>query len=212
MTEKAFDKTYAMKGCREIPQSTFTRIANRLLKEYIEVNGNLLVPEEIQAIVDTIKRGKDTDAYDYDHTFETDCLESNDRTYDTCKTMYENYAHAFWDEDEYGEPVYHATWYFFTSDTYKKRIGNQTLCAGSYHEIIRKVYGAKGKYRYFCTHRPPSTGCIPEGYVSYETYRRGSRHIGEVTYNEKPPKHDLQNWGLVFDPEYERLRAAYVNE
>ena len=210
MIEKAFDKTYKMKGCREIPQSTFTRIANRLLKEYVEVNGSYGIPDELQAVIDTIQRGEDTDAYEFEHDFETSNTEYNDRTYDTCKTSYENRAHAFWDEDEYGEPVYHVTWYFFVSETYTKRVGSQTLRAGSYSKILRATYAAKGKYRYYCTHRPPSGGCIPEGYVSYDTYRRGSRYIGEVTYNEKPSDHDLQYWGLVFVPEYERLRAIYT--
>ncbi len=210
MIEKNFDKMYAMKGCREIPQSTFTRIANRLLKEYVEVNGNLLIPEEIQAIVDAIKRGKDTDEYDYDHTYEINCVERNDRTYDTCKTMYENHARAFWDTDEYGDPVYHATWYFFTSETYTKRVGNQTIRAGSYSEINRKVYAAKGKYRYYCTHRPPSPGLIPAGFISYETYLRGSEHIGEVTYNEKPDAAELTALGLVFDPNYAPRRKIYT--
>jgi len=210
MIEKAFDKTYAMKGCHDIPQSTFTRIANRLLKEYIAVNGDYCIPDEIKAIVDAIKQGKDSEQYDDENDYEISNTTYDDREYDTCKISYENRAHVFWDEDEYGDSVYHATWYFFTSATYTKRVGKQVLRAGTHTEILRKVYAAKGKYRYYCTHRPPSGGCIPEGYVSYETYRQGSRHIGEVTYNEKPSEHDLQNWGLVFDPEYERLRAAYT--
>lgn len=210
MIEKCFDKTYTLQGGRDIPQSTLTRVANRLLKEYIEVNGDYLVPDEIHAIVANIKCCKDTVTHDDEQEYERNCTEHGDRAYDSCKTTYENHAYAEWDEDEYGDPVYHVYWYFYTSETYTKRVGQQTLRAGSYDDIVRKTYAAKGKYRYYCTHRPPSRGLIPEGYVSYETYLRGSRYIGEVTYNEKPTDRDLQNWGLVFDPEYERLRAAYT--
>lgn len=210
MIEKNFDKVYEMTGHGGVPQSTLIRVANLLIKEYGEVNGSYGIPDEIQAIVDSIKKCVDSNEYEFEHDFEMGNTEYNDRLYDSCKTTYENRAHAFWDEDEYGTPVYRVTWYFFTSETYTKRVGNQTLRAGSHLGIIKKVYAAKGKYRYYCTHRPPSGGCIPEGYVSYDTYRRGSRYIGEATYNEKPSDHDLQNWGLVFDPEYERLRAIYT--
>lgn len=72
--------------------------------------------------------------------------------------------------------------------------------------------GEKGKYRYFCTNRPPARGVIPEGFVSYDTYGRGERYIGEVTYNEKPADAELQNWGLVYDPDYERVRAYWLSE
>lgn len=215
MIEKMYDKVYVPRlshGDDIIPQSTLTRIANRLLKEYKEVDrcSDSGIPDEIKAIAEKIKAAADSDEYEYESTFDTPA--PSDRTYDSCKNTYEYRAHAFWDTDEYGDAVYHITWYFFTSEYYSKFINGKKITAGNYQDITRKVAAEKGKYRYFCTHRPPARGVIPEGFVSYDTYGRGERYIGEVTYNEKPADTELQNWGLVYDPDYERVRAYWLSE
>lgn len=214
MIEKNFDKIYTPRLCDGddiILQSTLTRIANRLLKEYKEVDccSDDNVPEEIKAIVEKIKAAEDSDEYEFECAF--DIPADSEGVYDSCKNTYEYRAHAFWDTDEYNDTVYHVTWYFFTSEYYKKHIAGKTLYAGSYTEILKKVTAAKGKYRYFCTHRPPSRGVIPEGFVSYDTYSRWSRYLGEVTYNEQPSTEELRNWGLIFDKKWEEIRQVYAD-
>lgn len=62
MIEKVFDKAYAI-TTREIPQSTLTRAANRLIAEYIAVFGDWGVPDEITAMAEKIKQGIDSDDY-----------------------------------------------------------------------------------------------------------------------------------------------------
>lgn len=208
MKEKSFDKTYKMRGCEGIPKSTLTRAANRLIAEYCTAFGVADVPDEIKAIAEQIKQCIDTEEYEYENAY--DFGGTGERIYDTVRYTNEARAHAFWDTNEYNDPVYCVTWYFFTSEYYTKRVGKQTLHAGSYNEILKKSTAAKGKYRYFCTHRPPSGGCIPEGYVSFDTYSRTARYIGEVTYNKQPPADDLEKWGLVIDQEWAQIRAAYL--
>ncbi len=212
MVEMTFDKAYAPRigGDDLIPKSTLTRIANRLLKEYKAVDhcADYGIPEEIKAIAEKIKAAEDSDEYEFECTFDSPA--PSDRTYDSCKNTYEYRAHAFWDTDDEGDPVYRITWYFYTSEWYTKHINGKKITAGKYDEIVRKVTAEKGKYRYFCTHRPPSRGIIPDGFVSYDTYGRGERYIGEVTYNEPPTREDLNNWGLVIDPDWERIRKAYT--
>lgn len=209
MIEKAFNKAHPIK-INGIPQSTLTRAANRLIAEYVAAFGGWCgVPAEITAIAEKIKQGIDSEEYEYENAYESGG--DSTKVYDTVKYTNEARARAFWDTDEYADPVYYVTWYFFASECYTKRIAGQTLRAGSYTDILKKVTAAKGKYRYYCTHRPPSSGIIPDGFVSYDTYGRGERYIGEVTYNEQPPAEALRNWGLVIDPDWERIRAAYAD-
>lgn len=213
MIEKSFAKAYTpslKNGEYIIPQSTLTRIANRLLKEFKEVDhcSNDTIPEEIKAIVEKITAAADSDEYEYERTFDSPA--HPERVYDNCKNTYEYRAHAFWDTNEENGPVYCITWYFYTSEWYTKCINGKKITAGSYQDINRKVAAAKGKYRYFCTHRPPSSGVIPNGFVSYDTYSQGLRYIGEVTYNIPPTSEDLRNWGLEPDDDWERIRKIYT--
>lgn len=207
MIEKIFDKVYAV-TINGIPQSTLTRAANRLIAEYAAAFGGWSVPDEITAIAEKIKQCEEAEMYEYES--ENEYGGTGDKTYDTVKYTNEARACAFWDTDEYGDTVYHVTWYFFASEYYTKRVGNQLLHAGTYQDIHKKALAAKGKYRYFCTHRPPTNGCIPSGFVSYDTYGRGERYIGEVTYNEQPPAAELENWGLVLDDNWDNIRLAFL--
>ena len=209
MIEKTFDKAYTIKR-NGIPQGTLTRAANRLIADYAAAFGSWCIPDEITAIAEKIKQGTDSEEYEYENTY--DGSGDSTKTYDSVKYTNEARAHAFWDTDEYNDSVYCVTWYFFASESYTKHIAGKTLRAGSYTDILKKVTAEKGKYRYFCTHRPPSRGVIPEGFVSYDTYGRGARYIGEVTYKEQPPAEELENWGLVLDPDWERIRKAYAED
>lgn len=204
MIEKFFDKTYKC----DVSQSTLTRAANRLISEYCCTFGNTVAPDELQEIAKQIKQCVDTTEYEDESNYEYNGY--GERIYDKVKYTNEARARAFWDTDEYNDPVYRITWYFFKSESYTKRIGTQTIRGKSYNEILRKCAAAKGIYRYFCTHRPPSRGVIPEGFVSYDTYSQDMRYIGEVTYNEKPSENELYAWGLVFDPDWKKIRTAYL--
>ena len=186
MIEKSFDKAYPI-NINGIPQSTLTRAANRLLAEYAAAFGGWGgAPDEITAIAEKIKQGIDSEEYEYENEYDGGGI--GNKVYDNVKYTNEARARAFWDTDEYNDPVYRVTWYFFASETYTKNIAGKTLRAGSYTDILKKVTAAKGKYRYFCTHRPPSRGIIPEGFISYDTYGRDERYIGEVTYDEQPDR------------------------
>ena len=207
MIEKTFDKAYKL-GTRGVSQVALTRAANRLISEYKAVFGGWEIPEEIKEISEKIKSCEDSDGYEYEHSYESNGTGEN--IYDKVRYTEECRARTFWDSDEYGDPIYLVRWYFFSSEFYTKRVGNQTLRASTYHDIAKKAILAKGKYRYFCTHRPPSPGVIPNGFVSYDTYSPGQRYIGEVTYNEKPLTEELQNWGLIIDREWDKIRNAYL--
>lgn len=209
MIEKSFNKAYKV-GVRGVSQTVLTRAANRLISEYSAVFGGWCVPEEIKAISEKIKNCEEATEYEYEHSYESGG--TSEKIYDKVKYTNEARACAFWDRDEYGDPLFCVTWYFFAAEFYTKRVGNQTLHASTYHDIAKKAIKAKGKYRYFCTHRPPSGGVIPAGYVSYDSYGRGERYIGEVTYNQPPSDEELNNWGLVIDKEWSKIRAAYLSE
>lgn len=209
MIEKSFDKSYKVTS-RGVSQAALTRAANRLIAEYSLVFGGWCVPEEIKTISEKIKSCEEATEYEYEHSYESNG--TGEKIYDKVKYANEARARAFWDSDEYGDPIYCVNWYFCASEFYTKRIGNQTLHAGTYHDIAKKTVKAKGKYRYFCTHRPPSVGVIPNGFISYDTYSRGQRYIGEVTYDQPPTDDDLYNWGLVVDKEWDKIRAAYLSE
>lgn len=208
MVEKYFEKAYPIKK-NGVSQTALTRIANRMLSEYSSVFGGD-IPDEIKAISEKIKQCADSEEYEYENTYDVGGV--GEKVYDKVKYTEECRARAFWDTDEYNDPVYCVTWYFFTSEYYTKRIGKKTLNAGTYHDIYKKAIAEKGKYRYFCTHRPPSPGVIPGGYVSYDTYGCGERYIGEVTYNEQPNSSELNNWGLVIDKQWEQIRKSYMEE
>lgn len=211
MIEKAFDKTYKIR-IDGVPKNVLSRVANRLIKEYKEANccGEIDVPNEIRTIAEQIKQGVESEEYEYEYVWDSPA--ASDRVYDSCKNTIENRVHAFWDEDEYDDTVYHVTWYFFSSEYYSKYIGGKKLTGGNYHDIFCKVIAAKGKYRYFCTHRPPSPGVIPDGFVSYDTYSSRERYVGEVTYNEKPSSDELENWGLIRDKNWDDICRAYEVE
>jgi hypothetical protein len=207
MIEKTFEKTYDA-GAKN---GVLTRVANRLIKEYNEAIGKEYgLPDEVNAAAEKIKQMQEVESYEDEFRHTVPCTFRGDRPYDTVTYEYQVNISAYWEKDEYGDDVFAVRWYFFNSQYYVKRIGNQKITGKDLETIIRKGYAARGKYRYFCTHRPPAPYCIPNGYVSYETYYQGSEQIGEVTYNEQPPAAELQNWGLILDKDYERVRAAYM--
>lgn len=207
MIEKVFEKAYDPTTSRGA--AALKRVAKRLEKEYAEVDrsavGNL--PDEVKTIIEQIKNAEETKNYEYDFSYENS---SHEGVYDTVKYTREYHIHAFWDCDEYGDSVYCVTWYLFFSERYTKRIGDRKLQGSSYMGILRKVITAKGRYRYFCAHRPPSWSVLPEGFVSYDVYPTGAEYCGEVTYNTAPSPDDIRRFGLVFDNEWEQIRAGYM--
>ena len=209
MVEKVFNKCYPI-GVNGVPQRTLTRAANRLIADYIAAFGGFYIPDEIKTIAKQIKIGEIAEGYNWEHEHELNG--TGEKIYDKVKYTNEARARAYFDNDEYGDPMYCVDWYFFSSEHYKKRIGGVLLRANTYHDIYKKVTAAKGNYRYFCTHRPPSSGGIPSGYISYDAYSSGQNYLGEVTYNAPLKQSDLENWGLVLDTNWSDIRAALLGE
>ena len=207
MKEKAFKQEYSL----FVPQSTFTRAANKMLKDAAEVFGSFIY-DEIKAAAEHIKKQEDFEPLDLDekhtHTARGDAYGS---AY-TLETSDEYHILGGSDKDEYGEPTYCVDWYFFTVDRYTATIGGKKITATNHADFMRKQMEAKGEYRYFCTHRPPSLGCIPEGAVSFESYASGNRYIGEATYNRELTDEEAENWGLVLDTDYTSRRAYWLSE
>jgi len=206
MIEKYYKKYISLTA----PRSAYARVANHFLKDYEEVNETTTIPADIQAAAEKIKNGVEIELDDFGHKSVFSFNGYGRRDYDESTYEIEYHYSAYFDTDENGEPAYLVEWYFFTNSRYKKRIADKIVYANDYLDIIKKNYELRGKYRYFCRHRPPSPGAIPDGYVFYETYRQGSEEIGEVTYNERLSDEECQKYGLKFDEEYERARVAYL--
>lgn len=186
------------------PQASFTRAANRFIKDYKEVYGSC-VPTDIEEAWGKIKEGLKVEHTDHEHK---DTLFGN-RDYDRVEIISEFYYSAGYEIDEYGEDFYEAQWYFFENWIYyKEYFGHKFI--GSLENIHRETFKAKGEIRYYCTHCPPDRGCIPEGFITYDTYRPDERYCGEVTYNEAPSDYELDKWGLILDKEYPLERAARI--
>ena len=134
MIEKSFDKAYPIK-INGIPQSTLTRAANRLLTEYAAAFGGWGgAPDEITAIAEQIKQGIDSEEYEYESTYDGGGI--GNKVYDNVKYTNEARARAFWDTDEYNDPVYRVTWYFFASETYTKNIAGKKIGRASCRERV----------------------------------------------------------------------------
>lgn len=205
MIEKSFKRTYDLMS----PQSSFTRAANKLLKEYKEVFGD--VPDEdVLKAAEHIKNCDAVESLDYEFTHTFTSLGDEMGGGYTVKTTWEYHISAGADTDDYGNPVFYVDWYLFKGECYSAQIGARKISAADYRRFMQKCTAAKGKYRYFCTHRPPSGGCIPDGYVSYETYGRDARHIGEATYERLLDDREAANWGLTFDEGYEERRKYWL--
>lgn len=210
MKEKSFDRCYDLTS----PKATFTRAANRFLKEYEEVNRFLT--DEARAFAAAVKAVEEyindtSEEYDSGKQYSSG---EGFRDYNYYRTTSEFQYQALFDTDEYGEPVYSVRWYLFEVTKYTKYLRGSGLEKSStdLEELARWTREKRGKYRYFCTHRPPSPGGIPRGYTTYEEYSSRSRYCGEVTYDEKPDEREAYNWGLVLDPDWERERQAWLGE
>ena len=206
MIEKSYEKEVELTAS----QSVLTRLANRLIKDWCEVNETSTPSDEIKEVAEKIKNMEDVEDVDTHLTWTSDSyFYYGRRDYDKVNRTYEEQYSAF---VSIVDDCYYVRWYFFTNSQYEKRIGDKVYRARTSEEIIRENYRHRGKYRYYCTHRPPSPGGIPEGYVHYEQYRQGSEHLGEVTYDEKPSDHDCEVWGLVLDKDYEREREMWLKD
>lgn len=208
MVEKKFEKTYSI-GHDGLPKSGVRNASKRIIADYSAVFG-VDIPDDIKDISEKIKRGEESESYNFEYSWEADGV--GEKIYDKVKYDEECNAIAFWDEDDYGDPIYRVEWYFFSSEYYTKRIGNKIIKATSYTDILKKTVAAKGKYRYFCVHRPPSPGGIPDGYISYDSYSQGHRYCGEVSYNVQLSEYELSKFGLVVDENWDRIRKVYLEE
>lgn len=206
MIEKIFEKEYPIRG-NSPSKSTLTRLSNRMLAEFKEALG-YEAGEYLKAIAEKIREGEDSEEYEYEYDY--DGGRDSRSIYDNVHYSYEARAHACWTTDEYYDLVYSVRWYFFSSESYTKRIGKKNIRASSFGQILRKGMAEKGKYRYFCTHRPPSGGCVPSGYITLDTYKCGERYLGEVTYDEQPSAQELNAWGLIFDADWADMRKAFL--
>jgi len=212
MKEKSFDRNYPLDGA----QAGFTRAANRFLKEYEEVNGFLTdkareFAEAVKNVREFRNDNSEEDNYDSGKIYSSG---EGFREYSFCQTTGEYQFYAIFDTDDYGEPVYAVHWYLYEVTKYTKILkGSGAKRTSTDHtELTKWTHQNRGKYRYFCTHRPPANGCIPEGFITYEEYSTRSRYCGEVTYNEKPDNESVYEWGLTLDPEWENERAAWLEE
>lgn len=207
MIEKAFKQEYSFFA----PQATFTRAANRMMKDATAVFGSF-VYDEIVAAASHIQKKEDFEPLDFDRKVTQSVRGDENASAYTRETTEEYYILGGADKDEYGEPTYFVDWYFFTSDRYTSTVGGQKITATDHSDLIRKQWAAKGKYRYFCTHRPPSLGCIPADAISFEGYGCGHRYIGEATYNRELTDEEADRWGLVLDTRYAERRARLLKE
>jgi len=179
------------------PNWTFTRLANRFLKDCKEVLG--MVPDEVQSAADAVRQGK--------LLSDTEDSGSIPRSY----CLFGVYREKKWEwrfsaDEEDGR--YILDYYFFSSERFDRTYCGVKHVAGSMQDLGEQICRRKGPIRYFCTHRPPARGCIPEGYATYEEYPRGQRWIGEVTYFTPPPDSELRRWGLQIDPDWLREWSA----
>ncbi len=173
------------------PNSVFSRLANRFLKDCKEVLG--MVPDEVQSAADAVRQGK--------LLSDTEDSGKIPRSY----WMYGVYWEKSWEwrffaDEEDGRYV--LDYYFFSSEKFDRTYCGVKHIAGNMQELREQICRRKGPIRYFCTHRPPARGCIPEGFATYEEYPRGQRWIGEVTYFTPPPDSELTRWGLQLDPDW----------
>lgn len=206
MIEKTFYKEYHIHG-NGPSRATLARVAKRMLAEFKEAFG-YDAGEELQVVATKIRECEDSEEYEYEYSYDEG--RDSKSVFDNAHYSYEARAYAHWTTDEYCDPIYAVRWYFFSTECYTKRIGGKTIYAGSYGQILRKGISEKGVYRYFCTHRPPSGGCVPSGFISYDTYKYGERYLGEVTYNAPPNNEELQRWGLVIDHDWTSMREAFL--
>lgn len=211
-TEKSFEKRYRIPNTEAALKAIFTRAANRFLKEYRAAFGSGDVPDDINAVAEAIRAGREVEDVDYTENYDGAWYGGDYRHYDSYKRTDEVQYGTCYDKDEYDNDVYFVRWYFYSVTVFKKTIAGETKTTTDPTEHYKWSFQKRGKYRYFCTHRPPSGGCIPAGYASFEQYARYSRYCGEATYNEPPEQSTLDEWGLIPDPEWERTREHYTQD
>ncbi len=202
--EKSFKKPFPITASKTV----LGNAAKRFLKEFEQVWGYMT--DDAEEFAAAIRSGEEFgySEDDYD-SGEQRSNTANIGVY-TFRVKVEYYFYAEYDTDDYGDPCYLVSWYLYTVTVYTKYLKGTGIKISftDYTRLVKWTYRERGKYRYFCTHRPPSAGCIPDGFTNYEVYLSGSRYIGEVTYNEKPDEEEAKNFGLIFDEGWESERAA----
>ena len=131
MKEFAFEKEYEY----GTPQSTMKRLANRIKKEYIEVNG--YYSDSLDEYLAAIAKMEETE-YEFENSFDSKPEYSGHRVYDKVKYDFEERIQAMMSTNEYGEAVYYVKVYFYRNETYFKWTGRGELKAKSFEEMQKK--------------------------------------------------------------------------
>lgn len=201
MKEYAFEKEYEY----GTPQSTMKRLANRIKKEYIEVNG--YYSDSLDEYLAAIAKMEETE-YEFENSFDSKPEYSGHRVYDKVKYDFEECIQAMMSTNEYGEAVYYVKVYFYKNETYFKWTGRKELKAKSYEDMQKQLYEC-GKYRYWACHRPPSVSVLPSDYVYFEYYGLTQYPLGEARFDRELSKEECAKYGLELDKEWEQEKARF---
>lgn len=201
MKEFALEKEYEY----GTPSSTMKRLANRIKKEYIEVNG--YYSDSLDEYLAAIAKMEETE-YEFENSFDSKPEYSGHRVYDKVKYDFEERIQAMMSTNEYGEAVYYVKVYFYKNETYFKWTGRKELKAKSYEDMERQLYEC-GKYRYWACHRPPSVSVLPPDYVYFEYYGLTQYPLGEVRFDRELSKEECAKYGLELDKEWEQEKARF---
>lgn len=202
MKEFAFEKEYEY----GTPLSTMKRLANRIKKEYIKVNG--YYSDSLDEYLAAIAKMEETE-YEFEDSFDSKCEYSGHRIYDKVEYDFEERIQAMMSANEYGETVYYVKVYFYKNETYFKWTGRKELKAKSFEDMQKQLYEC-GKYRYWACHRPPSECVLPQDYVYFEYYGLRQYPLGEARFDRKLSAEECSKYGLKLDKAWEHEKAVYL--
>lgn len=184
------------KGKCQIVQSSFTKICKRFIADVEAVYGSSPYPDELQRAIEALKKGETYSEDPYQNTWqfwfkEKDCV---------VKYIHEFHISLAHEVDERTlKPVYVFDWWLFERVYYEKHFAGQKIVAEDYEQLDAKTNALKGKHRYYCNHRPPAKGCIPDDFVTiqrYHDYPKYNNHVGEASYNRELSVEECRQWGL----------------
>lgn len=207
MKKKTFKKDF-MLNKKSFKQSELTKIAHLMLEEYREVFDST-PSDDIAYIAEQIKKHENIEPFEDCYTYTSNGYRDE---YAICESTIEVRISATNKTDEDGNTIYTIYWHFYANDIYTAYINGKKLVSDDRTEIIALTTAEKGKYRYFCTHRPPTKGCIPEGFITYVAYSVLDTFKGEVTYNQDPAEEELKRWGLVPDPTWQEVQRIRMGD
>lgn len=208
--EFSYQKTLKM----PVNQTSLTRTANRFLREYSQMCGE--ISTDALRFADALR---DCNPYFDDGGSDkkvrfTQCADGY-RDYDFMYISRHVEYMAIYDKDENGAHVYTVKWNMSQRTEYKKSMiiaggGVVDITDTKRLKLIMWGYRMRGKYRYFCTAKIPTADTVPTGYATYEQYAPRHHYYGEVTYNVIPDEDDIYRFGLVPDAEWEKERSVWL--